>query len=409
MNVEQEVAERRLTAVLEEACGHGVPHDLAARVRGSLSQSRGSAVPRRGAVMPALLMAAAMAVVIVIASWHTRAAPLQQPSATQDTIRKVTITTAMVRAACVAVASPPAPGEAGARLLALANGGPCGVVVAPGVRGESRTDLAGLTWHEAVTQVAADAGARVEDHGDVVLVVPGEPVPLERTRCFAPGLPFVDIGDLPKLLQRACGVDLVVGADCSGQIALDVRGVPVRALLQVIANQLSLQLVGCGTVLVLRRPVPAPPARRVALNLTNCTMGQAIDAWTTVAGGNIVVAPGVAGVASVRAVSREPDALLAALAAAVGAEVVAEERGILRVVPRLAAAATATMTADHASLDDAARAVALPAGLLVVAADAARSRAQIAVSDADTLDVLRAVAMANGRRWLRRDREYTVQ
>ena len=414
MSTAAEVRARRLTAVLQEAVGGGCPPDLAARVL-----ARVRAVPPRkhsASLLAALCMLAGIAVVVATARGVGRAAAVAgtQEPAPQDPAPKepapFTVTTAMVQAAIVAVDAPP-PGDGVARLLALASRGPASIVVAPGVRGESKAALEGLTWHEAVVHIADELGVGVAEYGSVVVVGIGARRPLAQLRCTIPAeLPRLHVADVPRVLHRLGGLDCVVPASAAGQVAFDVRDVPVRTLLDVVAARSSLQVVGCGSVLALR-PVAVPPAPlRLALNLRNRSIGDVLATWAKLAGRNVVIDAAVQGVVSVRTLTpHEPD-LLQALAAAVGAEVVPEDRGILRFVPRLAAPPVTWTTNARGDAETAAEVAArsgLPEGLL--AAPGRPAKSVVVVAQAAAADVLQALALATGQQLRRREGAYVIE
>jgi hypothetical protein len=407
MNLEAEARARRLTAVLEEVVGGGAPRDLATRIAQRLRGTRPQTVAPR--LLAALLMLGGVAVVVATSRWQSDVRPAvapQEPAAKQAEVRKVTVTTAMVRAACEVIDAPP-PGDGVARLLELANRGKLGIVVAPGVHGTSKAALDGLTSHEAVCHIAAELGVGVAEFGTVVVVGLGDVVPVERLRCsFPAGRPAIDVRDLPRVLDRI-GLDLVVAADVSGQVVFDVASVPVRALLDVVAAQLSLQVVGCGSVLALRRATPLPAPARQALNLKDRSILDAIDLLAHVAQLNVVIGPAVQGVVSVRTLTPDTTDLLVALTAAVGADVRGLGQGILHAVPRLTLPASLTQIAGPVTLRDVAKAAEVAD--LVVIPDGDERRVELAVSHAPVHDVLRAIAVATGRRWVRSERTYAVE
>lgn len=408
-NLEQEVRARRLDALLEDAVGGGASPDLAVRV---LARLRAQPVRRRRSTatwLAAACMFAGIAVVVATAlgrQANVATASAQDPKPGE--VRTVTVTTAMVKAACVPVDAPP-PGDGVERLLALANRGPFGIVVAPGVQGESKADLEGLTWHEAVASIAAELKVGVAEFGTMVVVgagaVPGESGRRWSHKAYSPS----DVRELPRLLHRFGGVlDIVCADDVAGQVSLETGGVPTRAILEVVAEQLGLQVVGCGSVLALRRAVPAPAPDRVLLNFKSRPIGEVIDTWAKLARGNVVIAPEVQGVISIGTLKPVTADLLAALGAAVGADVQHEDRGILRFVPRLPLPASVTLTAEQVTPRMVAETTGVPPELVSFANDADR-RVGVTVDQVPAFDLLWATAVATGRTFARADQGYTIR
>jgi hypothetical protein len=404
-DTEREVRERRLTALLEEAAGGGAPPDLAERV---LSRVRSPRPPRsrRGAtLLAALLMLGGIAVVIATARLRVTAGdvPAQDPAPAPAKVVEITVNTSVVRDAVRPIDEVPPGGDGATRLLSLARRGPIGIVVAPGVRGESKGELAGLTWHEAVGRIAAELGAGVADFGTMVVVGIGPPARAERLRCSV-NVKDLDVRDLGKVLHAKAGMNLVVAGDLAGRVTLDVDAVPARALLDVVAQKLSLDVVGCGSVLALRRASARAKPPGLTMYAPNLAIGEVLDHFAHLGHANMVIAPGIAGIVSVRANSPDRGDLLNALAAAVGAEVQHLERGVTRVLPRLTQT-DVTLVAEN--LPEWPTFVEL--GDVKVTIDAPPSAVRIWTDNARAVDVLRAAAVATGRTFVRTDTGYTIK
>jgi len=405
--LEREVHERRLTAVLEEVAGDGVPAGLAERVLARVRVESPAGQSRvRATLLAALLMLAGIAVVVATARWRSGAseAPAQDPAPPPGAVPKITITTAMVRAACEPI-DPPPPGDGVTRLLAVAKGAPFGMVVAPGVHGASKVDLARLTPREAVGHIAAELGTGVAEFGAIVVVGLGPAAPVERLRCTA-SVKDIDVRDLGKVLHAKTGMNFVVAGDLAGRVTFDLEAVSARALLDVVAKQLSLDVVGCGSVLALRRASQRSEPPRAAPDFDRGELRHVLTYTANVVGAKIVIDPAVVGIVSVRPNSCDPTDVLTALAAAVGADVRRLDSGVIHVMPQPALPAGVTLVAegvrDFTSL--------VEVGDVKISIDApATGEVRVWVAEAPSLDVLRGIAVATARTLARTETGYSIR
>jgi hypothetical protein len=409
IELEREVRERRLTAVLEEAAGGGAPPALAERV---LARVRAEPAPRRSqrraTLVAALLMVAGIAVVVATALSRGDAPEVQaQDPSPPGNAAEVTVTTAMVRDTCKPLHRSPPPGKAAARLSALADGAPFGLVLAPGVRGESKVDVADLTAHDAVVSVAAELGVGVSEFGAMMVVGIGPAASAARLRCSLRAR-SVDVRDLGELLHSWAGINLVVAGEVAGRVTFSVDDpVSPRALLDVVAHRLGLEVVGCGTVFALRRAKQGrEPVQKVPDFGKEGEWGDLLDTVAHAAGGNFVIDPAVKGSVYLRTNSAARDEVVTALAAAVGADVRQLDRGMIHVVAQLGLPADLDLVAEN--VPDYSLLVETSDAKVTVDAPGMRD-VRVAVAKASALDVLRAAAVATGRSLVRTDSGYTIR
>jgi hypothetical protein len=219
-------------------------------------------------------------------------------------------------------------------------------VVVAGVGGASSVDVNGLGARDAIEHIAREVGASVTDHRGVLLVRADGPSLPRAARVTLKAGPLT-VREFAKQLHARTGVDFLVADDIGGRVTCDVVDVPWFALLQHVAGRLQFDVVGCGSVLALRRHQPGHRRIRVGLELPDRAVGDVFSAWARVASANVVVDPAATGRVSVWAWSPDERGLVAALARAVGCEAVHEERGIVIVRPTIAVGRTTTWTAAH--------------------------------------------------------------
>jgi hypothetical protein len=318
----------------------------------------------------------------------------------------VTITTEMVKAAFPPIEEPPA-GQAVDRLLKIAATSKVGVVVAASVAGESKCDLAGAGWREAIDRIAAELGVGVAAFGDFIVVGIGEPVDANKIAArFV--RPESDAMVALKQLASVGGIDLVVATDAvRGRVAIDVADVPLRAVLAVLATQLGLEHVGVGGVSVLRRRGEPPTTQRASLNFRDRGFTQVIDIWAHLARRNVMVGEGLNGNLSVRVLQSVEADLLTALTAVVEADWERAERGILRVRRRLELPTPVALTAERVDAAAVLHTLGIAPLLCTVAADG--EPVSIFVWRASAHDLLPAVALASSRTWSRRGDGYVIE
>jgi hypothetical protein len=259
-----------------------------------------------------------------------------------------------------------------------------------------------VPFRDAVARLAAAAGGSIREV-DGVLVV----------RAGAGGLPWqrrvtlhtqaVDVRAFALALCTQAGVDLVVAGDVQGRVRCDLEQASWRDALDVAADGLGAEVVGCGAVLLLRpRAANATAPPRVRFAYAGLPSATIVDAIARIGGLNVVASPGLAGRLIVAAVGVEPGAVLAAVALAAGAEHVEEDRGIHRLVVDVPTAAPAPPAAQFAAKDLTLATFAdlLEASTRVrVAVPAAEGRTlSVFARAAAVRDLARAAARATGRR-----------
>jgi hypothetical protein len=204
------------------------------------------------------------------------------------------------------------------------------------------------------------------------------------------------VREFAKQLHARTGVDLVVADDIGGRVSCDVVDVPWFALLQHVAVQLRFDVVGCGSVLALRRRQTAPERPRVVLKSVDKPASEVFAWWAARARTTVFVDPAGKGIVSVLAFKPDQQGLLTAVARAVGCDVAHDEGEIVSVRPSTKTERMTTFTAEHMTARELAELCGEKSELPAPATDSAATMTLFA-DNADVADVLAAIAAVTER------------
>lgn len=358
MNAIETARQRRFDAELAESLGNDVPAELAKQIVQTLHQAK---IPRRvvagnnrrGAWLAAagLLLGVAVVAGVAKAREDQTSTPLLQatqdpkaqdpqvtnpratnpeatnPEATEPKVAKLTNASVYVETAEL-----PDPGDAVARLLAIASADRMNLVITDQVKGDSKIDLMGCNGNEAVQRIAAECNVQVSEHRGV-FVIGG----LGRSGQVGQRLTLqcepISVRDFCKQVHAKTGVNFLVVEDLSGLVQCDVKDAPWRSVVDAACMELQLEAVGCGTVIAIRSRLANPDLQRIKLSVKQRPVEFALDRLAHAAGANIVIGARVAGSVSIHTFQVDRPGLMQAIAAAVHAKVRIEERGITRFEP----------------------------------------------------------------------------
>lgn len=192
------------------------------------------------------------------------------------------------------------------------------VVAVPAVEGPSGWSIRNVTPRQAIAALAREMGAHVEVFGAVLAIVPGV-VPEEPTVTVQ--REATSVLTMFDLVAHTAGLNLVIDAKVSGQVAVDVKDWPARELLERLAQAVGAEVSGGGRILrIVPKATTAPPRVHFAFDRTECR--KVFDAIGKIRGEPIEVDAGVQGQVSVRVRNLPATDVLEAIAAALGAEIV---------------------------------------------------------------------------------------
>ncbi|MCR9245775.1 MAG: hypothetical protein NXI31_12155 [bacterium] len=409
------VRSRELDTALEAACGRGAPPGLVAAVR----QACESVPPPRRAA-PRVLVAAAivlgLAVVFTIASLtgdrETRQSASSPTSRQDPKPAAITITTAAVRARAPVIADP---GRLAAeqRLLAIASSSKARLVIDTRFGGfgrESRVDLAGCGWAEAIDRIAHEFGGSVRQFGDVVLVdgdADARPPTPERGRITLSAQDLT-IGALGEKLHAEAGVNLVITSAENTRFDVEVADVPWRALLATAAAAIGLESIGCGGTIAVRPRAGSKPLPAITNNYSPRPATELLDSWAKTSGQSVAVSPGLAGEVVSTLFEPTRDGLFATIAAVTRADIQHEDRNVRRLVPTKAPDETIAVNSAAMVPPDFLTFVGR-LGLIVDAPQIEDEPVAIFASRARIFDLVRAIAIVNGQELRRSDAGYAIE
>jgi len=342
MNPTEEARSRQTDAVLVEALRHDVPADLEARLLARVATPREQvAGPARWLIAAALLLGSAIVFAVANASSDGGAlAEAQDP-------KPVRITTAHVKAARKAIVVPPEAGDARDRLMAIAKVSELNIGIAAGVKGHSEAHLAGMSAETAIRAIASDVGATLAEFDGIVAIgVAGKP----RTKASVVTMQNerLTVRAFFKKLHAQTGVNFVVGDDVKGSLAIDVKNVPWRELLDVVAKRLEFGAVGHGSVFAITKRVRRVK-QRVYFAFEDAAVTRIFSTCSKISGLNTVVDAGVGGKMTLRARNVSSHEALRVAAACVGARV--NEGQIVRIELKKAGGTT-SLTAEACDLKE---------------------------------------------------------
>jgi len=340
MNAMEQARERRLAAGVAEVL-HGAPiEELTERIAARLAaQPAPTRHPSRGRLWAAALVLLGVGVAGAVGRLSRSrddafAASTQDPQPAQP--HKVT------NADCkgATITKQFTGTEAHEALMSIARLAGVPVVVSGQVEGKVTLDAKDFPWREALEQAAAAAGGKVQEYGNVVLVAAGSPAtrPGARLKLRSPRMSFEAFAMAAATTANA---NVVIAPGVGGDLDVDLDRVPWHSALDAAAAAIGAEITGTGDVLVIQRRTDIKRTR-MAVNFTGTSADQAFDTLAKISSLNLIIAPGVNGQLTVQTNGKEVLLLdmVRAMAAAVGAEVHEEGRGLLRVAPMSAMAAT---------------------------------------------------------------------
>lgn len=192
------------------------------------------------------------------------------------------------------------------------------VVAAPASEARRSWSLRNATPQEALGALAREMGAHVEVFGAVLAIVPGkepeEPtVTLQREA--------TSVHTVFDLVAHTAHLNLVIDAKVAGQVAVDVKDWPARELLERLAQAVGAEVSGNGRILrIVPKVAEAPPRVHFAFDRAECR--KVFDSVGKIRGEPIEVDADVTGQVSLRVRNQAAADVLAAIAAALGAEIV---------------------------------------------------------------------------------------
>lgn len=363
---------RRLHAELAESLGNSMPDTLPDQIAASLQQrpqSRTAARPQNGrdnaahparsirSSRPAWLVAAALLlgtlVVVMVAKDREEqtSTPRQaanhsgelvtdaktqdpQPQKQDATAPRVAkLTTASVY---VETREQPDPGDAVTRLFEIAKVDRINLVIAGSIRGESKIDLLGSNSSEAIERIAAELKVNLTEQRGVLIVggigQSGRKGQRVTLKCDA-----IPVREFIARMHKQTGINFLVADDIAGKVQCDVVNAAWRSVIDEACRELRVELVGCGTVLALRRKAEAKQVREVTIHMKQQPAKSIMDTWAHPAKANLVtdaeLHDALNDELSVTSHGLAANAFLLAMAEALHATATTTTRGITRLKP----------------------------------------------------------------------------
>ncbi len=184
--------------------------------------------------------------------------------------------------------------------------------------------LAALFGASALSYLPAQEEKPKLDPNDVRTLAPGD-----RNTLLTLRLKDRLLKDVVETIRKKVGVNIIMDDGIDETVSIDLEDVHWRTALSLVVEKAGCVLLDKGGSLL---KVEKPP--RVYFSFQNAPIQQVIDTIAKISGANIVVAPEVQGVISLRLRNIPWRDALDATAKTLGYAVVEENRGILRVVPR---------------------------------------------------------------------------
>lgn len=308
----------------------------------------------------------------------------------------VEVADAAVRAALGKPVSIAAGAAAVDELLRLAGERSVPVVVRSGRSATLPDAIEGASVQAAIGRLAATLGAGVEEVDGVFVV-----------RREAAGLPFaatfsssatMDVRGFVRALSASTGARIVLADDVRGRVVCDLHDAPWRAALELVAKGIDAEVVGCGSVLLVRRRTAPAHTPHVALAFDGMPLPRVAAALAKLGRLNVVLAPGLDAELSLRIRDVDAEHVLRAAARAAGAELLVEDRGILQLVAAPAdPARPIDVLVEDAELRTTAELLRSASGVDVAVSDGAGKRFSVFARGGRLADLARALALATGR------------
>ncbi|HLQ38903.1 MAG TPA: hypothetical protein VK348_13930 [Planctomycetota bacterium] len=268
-----------------------------------------------------------------------------------------------------------------------------------GLTGKVAQDAKGLPWRTAVAELAARIGAGVGEYGPILVLAPRvKTLPYETPLTLV--TKDVDVRAFAKTVAARTGVAIVLAGDVHGRVRCDLNQASWRDALGEVARQLGCVVEGCGAVLVLRRaPVAAAPTLRTHFEFVDLGLAEAVATIAKITSANVVVERMADVKVSVQGDEVSCGAVLAAIAAAVDTNFMGEAPNLFRLGGGNIAPKTATdVTAEDVDLRTFAELVRTATQINVPVPSDAKERLTVFAIAAPLADLLRAAALATGRR-----------
>ncbi|HEX5054256.1 MAG TPA: hypothetical protein VFZ65_20930 [Planctomycetota bacterium] len=182
--------------------------------------------------------------------------------------------------------------------------------------------LDAATPRQALEAIAREADAHLESYGGVLTVVPGKRAAETLLTMHREATPVTTLLDL---IAHEAHLNLVVGPDVAGAVAVDVTRCAWRDLLPLLAGAVGAEVEGLGTVLHVRRKAQAP-APRTYFAYDRTPTAKVLDTIDKITGTKLIDEGGITGSVSVRVKDQPALDVRQAIAATQGCEVI-EVRG----------------------------------------------------------------------------------
>jgi hypothetical protein len=409
---------RQVDAWVGEACGHGVPGDLAERV---LLRVREVPTPRRAnRLLVAAVMLGGVLAVVGVSLLHAPAVAVpaeapQDPKPPTVKERVATVTTADVAPKPNQLVDLEKDCDAVTEILRIAKAMDVPLVMTGGLKGTLKGPVHGLHWRVAIARLAASAGAGVNEFGSILAIKAGA-TSLPYDLLLSAGGADCRVEDFAKVMATRAGVALVLAGDVHGVVRFELKNASWRDALDVVAQQLGCVVEGCGAVLVLRKRLSetVPVARNYFTFVDSDFASKAVPTMASILGLNIVVAQGVQGSITMQAKMVPPRLLLEASAHVLGLILNLEQMRGNRELFQIAATTgerepVAGLVAENVDLQTFAELVRSWTMINVPAPLDAKERLSVFATGAPLPDLLRAAASATGRRLINDPKKHELR